>query len=201
MAEVLIVSRTRMKNGVCCGGIDLETGEFIRIHNECGGNLSFDAPFQIQQIYSMDYKTAWNVRQKPHVEDKQVISYQLQRSISTKELISLIQDKAPVFVGGLESIFDNCLVKSDYAPYICKNNIPNYSVCFWRPKYSLRLFNFMGKSRYAYEHNRISYVGFQEPVTIIPAETLVRMSLANWWAPKDIDEKRCYLQLSGWYNL
>lgn len=51
--EVLIVSRTRMRNGVCCGGLNLNNGEFVRLHNDRGGNLSEDAPFQIGQIYDL----------------------------------------------------------------------------------------------------------------------------------------------------
>lgn len=36
MAVVLIVSKTQMKSGVCVGGINEDTNEFIRIHNERG---------------------------------------------------------------------------------------------------------------------------------------------------------------------
>jgi ATP-dependent DNA helicase RecQ len=45
------------------------------------------------------------------------------------------------------------------------------------------------------------FVGFQEPVEVIPAGTLLRVSLAHWWRPReDADvEPRCYVQLSGWY--
>ena len=40
------------------------------------------------------------------------------------------------------------------------------------------------------------------PIKVIPAGTLVRVSLARWWRPEDSEpnfEERCYLQLSGWY--
>lgn len=52
-------------------------------------------------------------------------------------------------------------------------------------------------------HNKLYgfhvYVGLQD-VEVIPAETLIRLSLANWWVPEDGNvERRCYLQLSGWY--
>ncbi|MFH1320564.1 MAG: hypothetical protein ABII90_07920 [Bacteroidota bacterium] len=58
------------------------------------------------------------------------------------------------------------------------------------------------KVRYSYpiRWRNISYVGFQNPVDKIPAGTLVRISLARWWSPNE-DEERCYLQLSGWYDL
>ena len=47
----------------------------------------------------------------------------------------------------------------------------------------------------------LTFVGFQEPLEIIPAGTLVRVSLAHWWQPEDTPdvEERCYAQLSGWF--
>ena len=200
--EVLIVSRTRMKNGVCCGGLNLKSGEFIRLHNERGGKLSVDAPFQIGQVYELDYKTAWNVRPRPHVEDKEVQpSYCLRKQLPVSELIKTIDRLVDVPKGDFDVIFNGMLNHSSYAAYISPNAVPNFSVCFWRPDAPLYKSEFMGRVRYRFNGNNISYVGFQEPVNIIPAGTLLRMSLANWWSPDDITEKRCYLQLSGWYGL
>ena len=48
----------------------------------------------------------------------------------------------------------------------------------------------------------LKYVGEESPIKVIPAGTLVRLSLARWWRPEDSEpnfEERCYLQLSGWY--
>ena len=59
------------------------------------------------------------------------------------------------------------------------------------------------KVRYQIEgtNRKITFVGFQNPVQLISAGTLLRISLARWWAPNDDDvEERCYLQLSGWYE-
>lgn len=198
--EVLIVSRTRMKNGVCCGGMNLSNGEFIRLHNERGGNLTANAPFQVGQIYKMNYQTAWNVRPRPHVEDKSIApNYQLQRQLNTSELIDVINRTVNVPTGGFEVLFNGMLNHSSYAAYISPAAIPNYSVCFWRPNAPLYKTEFMGKIRYRFNNNNISYVGYQNPLSFIPAGTLLRMSLANWWSPDDITEKRCYLQLSGWF--
>lgn len=200
--EVLIVSRTRMKNGVCCGGLNLQNGEFLRLHDDRGGNLSTDAPFQIGQIYDLNYQTAWNVRPQPHVEDKQIQPfYQLRRTLSQTELIHTIDRIVNVPSGDIDVIFDGMLNHSSYAAYISPIAVPNHSVCFWRPNAPLYKAEFMGKVRYRFNNNNISYVGFQDPVDIIPAGTLLRMSLANWWSPDDITEKRCYLQLSGWFGI
>ena len=48
---------------------------------------------------------------------------------------------------------------------------------------------------------QIKYVGLQPTEDIIPKGTLLRVSLARWWSPNDVEvENRCYLQLSGWYK-
>jgi hypothetical protein len=47
------------------------------------------------------------------------------------------------------------------------------------------------------------YVGLEDATAQeIPQGTLLRLSLANWWAPEDSDyEERCYLQLSGGFKI
>ena len=74
MAKVVIVSRTKMKDGVCCGGFNLATGEFIRLHTAKGAKLPVEAPYNVGEVYDLTYRTAWNSRPKPHIEDKQVFS-------------------------------------------------------------------------------------------------------------------------------
>lgn len=191
-----------MKNGVCCGGINLTTGDLIRIHDQYGRNLVPEAPFQIGQVYEMNYRNALHARPIPHVEDKEVMpNFHLLRVLTTPEFISEIDRLVDVPQGGMDSIFEGKLCHSSYATYISPNAVPCYSVCFWRSNEPLVKSVFLGKTRYWSNGKPISFVGFQKPVDIIPAGTLLRMSLANWWSPDEITEKRCYLQLSGWYEL
>jgi len=198
--EVLIVSRTRMRNGVCCGGIDLTTGEMIRLHDHWGRNLTPEAPFQIRQVYNLDYRQALYARPIPHVEDKEVMpGYQLVKEFSVSEFVAEIDRLVNIPYGGIESIFEGKLRHSSYSTYISPEDIPSFSVCFWRPNIQLIKSEFLGKTRYWFGNNVISYVGFQDPLNVIPEGTLLRMSLANWWSPDSITEKRCYLQLSGWF--
>lgn len=201
--EVLIVSRTRMKKGVCCGGVNISNGEYVRLHDHFGKNLADSAPFQIGQIYSMKYRDALHARPIPHVEDKEIWpDFRLLKQLSVSELITEIDKLIDVPNGGIDCIFEGKLRHSAYATYISPEAIPQNSVCFWRPNGPLIKSSFLGKTRYWFGGcHAISFVGFQEPVDIIPAGTLLRMSLANWWSPDDITEKRCYLQLSGWFGL
>ena len=201
--EVLIVARTRMKKGVCCGGVNISNGEYVRLHDHFGKNLADSAPFQIGQIYSMKYRDALHARPIPHVEDKEIWpDFRLLKQLSVSELITEIDKLIDVPNGGIDCIFEGKLRHSAYATYISPEAIPQNSVCFWRPNGPLIKSSFLGKTRYWFGGcHAISFVGFQEPVDIIPAGTLLRMSLANWWSPDDITEKRCYLQLSGWFGL
>ncbi|RME45475.1 MAG: DNA helicase RecQ [Chloroflexi bacterium] len=76
---------------------------------------------------------------------------------------------------------------------------------FWVPDRPLQRLTGGKRIRYAYpgdqEKCSLVFVGFQEPLDVIPAGTLLRVSLAHWWQPEDKPEvePRCYVQLSGWF--
>ncbi len=71
---------------------------------------------------------------------------------------------------------------------------PKYTLISKDEKYTIRY-------RYGTDINTIPFVGLQEPIDEIPAGTLLRVSLARWWSPNENTEERCYLQLSGYYDL
>jgi hypothetical protein len=55
---------------------------------------------------------------------------------------------------------------------------------------------------YKEPHERIRAAAWVDTsIPIIKANTLIPVSLAKWWHPKENPniEDRCYLQLSGWY--
>jgi ATP-dependent DNA helicase RecQ len=76
---------------------------------------------------------------------------------------------------------------------------------FWAPDQPLRLDCEGKRLRYRYPTSdggrTLTFVGFQEPVPELPAGTLLRVSLAHWWRPKErpAEELRCFVQLSGWF--
>ena len=81
--------------------------------------------------------------------------------------------------------------------------VPKYSTWFWIPDKDLTLRDDGKHYDYPapYFQKGMSYVGEPVAIPVIPAGTLVRLSLARWWRPPDVDdlEERCYLQLSGWF--
>lgn len=215
MSKVIIVSKTRMAEGrVCVGGVDIERKRSVRLMKADGKHeLLSECPYEIWDVWDADYVPS-NQRPAPHVEDVNVINRN-KRDVLEKELRSptefaklLRQSNMPVFTGGLLNCFDGKLKCTQYGTlFINEENVPNYSTCFWICDRIVRRSDFRGKVRYNYNDGirnwgyNISYVGLSEPADIIPAGSLIRLSLAHWWSPSDSeDEERCYLQLSGWFE-
>lgn len=202
MATVLIVSKTQMKNGVCVGGINENTNELIRIHNENGGNLPLDAPYEIGDRWSMSVKTAWNVRPAPHTEDKQTIPITKIENVGVQGINDYVLQNASslrLTRGSLSRAFQGMLHLEGTRNYINRSNVPSFSTEFWIADKDLIHSVQFGKDYYLYDRIRIKYVGFQPCIKRIPAGTIIRLSLANWWDDENSGEERCYLQLSGWY--
>lgn len=202
MAKILIVSKTQMHNGVCVGGIDEQTCELVRIHNERGGNLSSDAPYEIGDRWEMKVETAWNVRYKPHVEDKQTTPIRYIENIGLAGIISFINSHyfgSRLTRGKIQDAFEGCLNFQGFRNFVNRKRIPSFSTQFWVSDKDLLHIKSFDKDYYVYESIRIKFVGYQVPVTRIPAGTIIRLSLANWWNGDGSGEDRCYLQLSGWY--
>lgn len=201
MATVLIVSKTQMRNGVCVGGINEDTNELIRIHNDRGGNLPADAPYEIGDRWSMSVETAWNVRPAPHTEDKQTIPLGKLGNVGVRGIIDYVNRNSAslrVARGNISIAFQGTLNFVGNKNYVNRSNVPPYSTEFWIADRDLLHSVQWDKHYYLYGNVRIKFVGFQEPVARIPAGTVIRLSLANWWDDGS-GEERCYLQLSGWY--
>src|SRR5204862_2714271 len=87
--------------------------------------------------------------------------------------------------------------------FAARDKIPTCSVGFWRPARPLVREFIDGHDHYVMvgkgAHIKVPFVGALEPISIIPARTLLRVSLARWWVnPRDSQEgETCSLQLSG----
>lgn len=200
MTKVLIVSKTKMANGVCVGGINEQTGELIRLHNERGGNLKDDVPYEIGDRWDLSVETAWNVRKAPHVEDKQTSPIRKLGNVGTQGIIDYVRKYnlgSRLHTGSLNGTFEGCLQSRIY---VTKDRVPGFSTQFWIPDDNLTHVVSFGKDYYIYHDLRIKYVGLLPAIARIPAGSIVRLSLANWFDGKGAwQEERCYLQISGWY--
>ena len=199
---VTIVAKTRMGRGACIGAI-AEDGRSVRL---IAPNADQDEPFN--QEYAVG--EVWQISPgpdaitPPHTEN--VLVRRKKRLGTDDDLSTLIERHMPPHSGGLEALYDGLTQSGPYgALYIAEETgVPGYSTQFWRPDKPLTRDTSGKRIRYRYPTadggRTLAFVGFQEPPPVIPAGTLLRVSLAHWWRPSDepLAELRCYLQLSGW---
>lgn len=198
--NVLIVARTRMgDNRRCIGGV-AENGRSVRLLTRNGENFDTHSAFQVGGVWALDLRRPASVV-KPHVEDMLVFNQQFINSQSN--LGAHLLERVAVWRGSICQLFDGLVqYTASNNGYVCERvGVPDRSTGFWIPDEDLYL-RADGK-HYDYQYQGLSYVGEDATRGTIPADTLVRVSLARWWKPEgaDIDfEERCYLQLSSWYT-
>lgn len=203
--DVIIVSKTHMANGACVGGV-LANGRFVRLLDSNGYNQKTDTGFEIGQVYNITFSERTNKR-PPHIEDILIHKMAFKFSFASIEKMTEYLTnrlKVKIWRGSTEVLFDGKLQWTNGGSgFISESGeMPENSVGFWIPDKDLHQKKFNEKVKYNYpiRWRNITFVGFQNPVVKIPSGTLIRVSLARWWSP-DESEKRCYLQLSGWYGL
>lgn len=203
--EVLILSKTHFGNNVCVGGMELSSNKYVRLLYPPKPWYPFaDTPFNIGDIWDIKFIDSSIV--VPHVEDVLVQSQNFLRK--TPNIQKLIyESNAPIWKGCINNIFDGTLLwTGSGSGYLSEkiNNYPSHSVGFWKSDKPLTMDN---DEHYVYptgnysQKRKFKYKGIPKALDVIPADTLLRVSLAKWWKASDSDlEKRCYLQLSGWYD-
>ena len=202
--KVLIVAKTRMGGGACIGAIT-EVGESVRLipFNE-DPHDGANREYEVGDVWEISSKPATSLI-PPHNEN--IVVYEKQHLLTTRELEGAIELLMPPKIGGPTVLYEGLLQSTGSgALYIAKQSgVPPYSTTFWRPDQPLLRDTEGKRVRYRYPTENGSYtftfVGFQEPLEVIPAGTLLRVSLAQWWRPEDTPEAEecCYAQLSGWF--
>ncbi|MBO9594129.1 MAG: hypothetical protein J7599_14580 [Niabella sp.] len=203
--RVLIVSKTHMPHGQCCmGGLTFE-GESIRLVMQDGHYPPDNTDLTPGHIYNMQFVPKHSTK-PPHIEDVLVQAYTLHGALEKPMLEFVKELGVSIWNGGPDELFDGKLQWTDSGSgYINEEEIPAQSVGFWVPDQPLRKSIYYEKVRYSCNLRgawySLPYIGYDEPVEVIPAGTLIRVSLARWWDQNGTTELRCPLQLSGWYNL
>jgi len=204
---VLILSKTQMNDGqVCVGGLTLN-GRYVRLLDEQGNNQPENTDLAPKQVWEIEFdERPYNT--PPHVED--IIVYDRTRKGSLKNEIT-IKDfvekrNIPIWRGHPDELFDKLIrwTPSGSGYIDREGGIPPHSVGFWISDRDLKRKDFKG-IRYQYPTNvgwrSLKFKGLDNPVDTIPAGTLIRVSLARWKAFDADEQPKCWLQLSGWYDL
>lgn len=202
--KVLITSKTRKGNAACVGGLCVENRQFVRLLNPGNWDQYSDTRFDIGDIWDIDFTDRDDVT-PPHIEDVIVLTSRYLYKVDDIRSF-ILNSGVTVWHGDIDEIFDGKIRwTNNGSGYIGdSSNLPNNSVGFWISNCNLHL-NSKGTH---YNHSngygrlrQFKYTGFSSTINFIPCGTLIRFSLARWWKPADSDmqQNRCYLQLSGWY--
>ncbi|GET25658.1 hypothetical protein [Prolixibacter sp. NT017] len=205
---VLILSKTRMNHHqVCVGGLTME-GRYVRLLDKNGHNQPEDIDFEPRQAWEIEYSPRTN-NTPPHVEDvivqNRISKGRLKNSITIKDFIE--KRNIPIWRGHPDNLFDRLIQWTENGSgYIDKRGgIPDHSVGFWISDKDLWRHREFDSIRYFYPSSngrrKIKFKGFEGAVKIIPAGTLLRVSLARWVSFGAGESLKCWLQLSGWYDL
>ena len=205
--RVLIVAKTRMSKGACIGAIT-ETGESVRL-------VPFNADPHDGANREYEVGEIWEITGKPEISlipphNENFVVHKKSRLHITKDmkdLVSAIELLMPPKTGHPRELYEGLLQDTESGRlHIAKQGgIPSYSTTFWRTDQPLTLDIEKHRPRYRYPTENggctFTFGGFQEPLKTIPADTLLRVSLAHWWRPEDTPEleERCYAQISGWF--
>ena len=202
--KVLIVAKTRRGAGACVGGIT-EEGRSVRlIAADAVTNERAGMEYEVGDVREIECRPDLQII-PPHVENVVVLS--ARRLKPTKRIEEAICRYMPPVIGGPEQLFDGLVQTAPSgALFIAKRTgLPRRSTMFWVPDQPLELDCAGKRLHYKYPSHggpqMLVFVGFQEPIEVIPAGALLRVSLAHWWRPSDAreEEERCYVQLSGWF--
>jgi hypothetical protein len=198
------------RNYVCVGGLDVENKMLVRILDINGfHDLKDECPYNIGDVWEIEYSRHQR-RPLPHSEDICVVNKKktgtLRQNVTIPEVLNKLNFN--IYKGSIRNTFEGKLKSTGGGTYyISVDSVPTHSTCFWLSDREITRNDYNTKIRYRYNDEirpwsyNLIYVGLEDnPVPIIPKDTLIRLSLANWWSSDGSEnEKRCYLQLSGWY--
>lgn len=202
---VLILGKTRMREGICIGGYLVEQKRSVRLIPQGRHNNPLDDKHEIGDLWDIEFHRPAEII-APHTEDIIVTKSTFVRRVPN--LNSYIAENISPYRGSLEGLYNGLIrFTSNGSGYISHDvGVTNYSTCFWQTNKRLYKDNEYYRyytSQYGSSYTkwvRFKFVGLQEQENVIESGTLVRLSLARWWAPHNADiEERCYVQLSGWF--
>ncbi len=211
MTLVLILGRTEMYHGHCIGGRVLETGRNVRLQKPNGYAQPSNSPMKIGDIWDMELRERLsNEIIPPHTEDVCVHGMRFVEKVELRKLEEYITRNYSPETVKPKQLFDEKIKINKFkrARIWSGDNVPSYSIGFWRLDKALyKCKNEYDSTRYAYCSVDVScdlddedlvldvpYKGvLKETIDCIPAGTILRFSLGR------IYKGSYWLQLSGWF--
>lgn len=205
--KVWIVSKIRMRENVWIHGLT-EENQNIRILQPDGSYPSIRTKFKVGQIWDLTFHRASQII-PPHVENVIVTAWKFLNQESN--LLNVLMERVIPWTGEPLQLFNGCLKSSMRTSdiFIAQGTyFPHKSIGYWISDIPLVKHHDRITS-YQYGEFLINYTGFSEAIGVIPAKTLIHVSLKDWWIPSQPIEARpnansnvqtrCYLQISSWY--
>lgn len=204
--KVLIVSRTKMgSNRRCIGGIT-QTGVPVRLLSQDGEYYNSTAPFKVGEVWRLTYSQPPREQlTAPHIENVHVHNFDFIQQLQKTQTAQVINDKCKdlIHVGSIRSVHGGLLRRTTKGSLFInrKYGIPDHSTGFWINQPELRKVYLNNRKEYFVfnEDNldyKIPFVGEESSPSVIPQNSLIRISLARW-LPSEFVEERCYFQISG----
>jgi ATP-dependent DNA helicase RecQ len=184
------------------GAHDLDDFRSLRLFRHDGSYLEDDANLEIGDVWELSYVERPGAV-APHLEDVLVLRSGARRIGREADLAALVAARDIIW-HSVDELFEGHLnftaPGSAYVPEA--GPLPSRSTGYWQPADELTLYHVNDKPRYRWTGGgalrSIRYVGLADPEPMIPAGSLVRLSLSHPFAPPD-GPRGYWLQLSGWF--
>ena len=209
MVQVLIVAKTKMKTGICLGGLVAGSYRSIRPLPAQGYNHPQNKRIRVGEIWDLTLKEMPKREiAPPHTEDVRIIQEQYLRTVPASKLKAVLLKRVRAPFVHPSALFDG-LIQFTYKQrgYVSRSAGLRYSTGFWRFDQPLHKYETGGAARYFYLDHLddgtevlvldVKHIGFDEPLETIPPGTLLRFSLSRGYLD---NPDKCYLQLSGWFG-
>ncbi len=205
--RILVVGRTRAGSMYCVGAL---TNRGVALRLKRNHQVPFwpePCPFHVGTIHEIEAEPAVDTVENPHHrEDVRVFRHGYRDKWDTQSLVSFLIHQKLVRLGRFPNdVFDyrgseNPMRRDIRGVYsVPKARLPDllHSTAFWRTSNELRLNDsgdrYIG-SAYRVRFN-IKYVGVADPLPLIPAGAIVRLSTSAYWE----EGGGSFLQISGWF--
>ncbi len=201
--DVLILGRTRAGNMICVGGL---TSDYQTLRLKRDAEISFwspdKCPFHLGQWYHVKVEPRLDKDNPHHREDVAVFEHYFLNEISLEEIRNFLEKGRVIHYREMPHRAFNynnephpMVLTQSGAFWIPKERLGNIleSIVFWKCPYGLML----EEDRYHCKelNYNVKYVGAADPIEVITANTIIRLSTSSYWQEKN----GAFLQLSGWF--